>query len=180
MRGSQAAVRTRRRDQGDTVSKRAERALELVQMGELSAERVALEGAQIALGDDATGHLQSPEHLYHSPSLIAHPEKNSSWTRVVCAACAVRQERSSSWTFRHGGRSFAADVGQRQRHFVLVPIRVSVGVRTRSSDRSGSHQDGQIIVLRKLTGGVRGIIVGDVFRRLVARTMAKQMAVRVE
>ena len=44
-------------------------------MGELSAGRVALEGAQIALGDDATGDLQSPEHLYHSPSLIAHPER---------------------------------------------------------------------------------------------------------
>ena len=50
-RGSEAAVRRRRRDQGDNVSKRA---LELVQMGELSAGRLALEGAQIAPGDDAT------------------------------------------------------------------------------------------------------------------------------
>ena len=39
---------------------------------------------------------------------------------------------------------------------------------------------GRITALRKPTGGVRGIIVGDVLRRLVARTMAKQMAVRVE
>ena len=33
---------------------RADRALELVQMGELSTGRLALEGAQIAPGDDAT------------------------------------------------------------------------------------------------------------------------------
>ena len=39
---------------------------------------------------------------------------------------------------------------------------------------------GRITALRKPAGGVRGIIVGDVLRRLVARTMAKQMAVRVE
>ena len=53
-RRSEAAVRRRRRDQGDNVSKRADRALELVQMGELSAGRLALEGAQIAPGDEAT------------------------------------------------------------------------------------------------------------------------------
>ena len=62
--GSEAAVRRRRRDQGDNVSKRADRALELVQMGELSAGRLALEGAQIAPGDDVQGvdgrHLETP------------------------------------------------------------------------------------------------------------------------
>ena len=53
-RGSEAAVRRRRRDQGDNVSKRAERALELVQMGELSTGLSVLEGAQIAPGHDGT------------------------------------------------------------------------------------------------------------------------------
>ena len=34
--------------------------------------------------------------------------------------------------------------------------------------------------LRKPSGGMRGIVVGDVFRRLVARTLAQQFAKKVE
>ena len=39
---------------------------------------------------------------------------------------------------------------------------------------------GRLTALQKPDGGVRGIVVGDIFRRLVARTMAKQISKRVE
>ena len=39
---------------------------------------------------------------------------------------------------------------------------------------------GQMIALQKPNGGVRGIVVGDVVRRLVAKTMAKQFMTRFE
>ena len=39
---------------------------------------------------------------------------------------------------------------------------------------------GRLTALRKPDGGVRGIVVGDILRRLVARTMAKQVASEVE
>ena len=39
---------------------------------------------------------------------------------------------------------------------------------------------GRLTALRKPDGGVRGIIVGDVLRRLVARTIAQQIADQVE
>ena len=39
---------------------------------------------------------------------------------------------------------------------------------------------GRITALVKPAGGVRGIVVGDVFRRLVARTVAQQMGPAVE
>ena len=39
---------------------------------------------------------------------------------------------------------------------------------------------GRLTALRKLDGGVRGIVVGDVFRRAVARTIAKQYVDKVE
>ena len=39
---------------------------------------------------------------------------------------------------------------------------------------------GRLIVLKKPDGGVRGIVVGDVLRRLVGRTMAKQVTKEVE
>ena len=35
---------------------------------------------------------------------------------------------------------------------------------------------GHLTVLQKPDGGVRGILVGDVVRRLIARTMAQQMS----
>ena len=39
---------------------------------------------------------------------------------------------------------------------------------------------GRITALQKPSGGIRGIVVGDVFRRLVARTMAQQLNAAVE
>ena len=39
---------------------------------------------------------------------------------------------------------------------------------------------GRLTALRKPDGGVRGIVVGDVLRRLVARTIAQQIADQVE
>ena len=39
---------------------------------------------------------------------------------------------------------------------------------------------GRMTALRKSDGGVRGIVVGDLFRRLVSRTLAKQFAQQVE
>ena len=39
---------------------------------------------------------------------------------------------------------------------------------------------GRVTALRKRDGGVRGIVAGDVFRRLVARTIAKQLGEEVE
>ena len=39
---------------------------------------------------------------------------------------------------------------------------------------------GRMTALQKPDGGVRGIVVGDVFRRLVARTIAKQFAEQAE
>ena len=39
---------------------------------------------------------------------------------------------------------------------------------------------GRMTALQKPTGGVRGIVVGDFVRRLVARTLARQLGRAVE
>ena len=39
---------------------------------------------------------------------------------------------------------------------------------------------GRSTALQKPTGGVRGIVTGEVFRRLVARNIAQQLACAVE
>ena len=50
-----------------------------------------------------------------------------------------------------------------------VPVRVEPAIRL-----------GRMTALQKPDGGIRGIVVGDVFRRLIARTMAQQIADAVE
>ena len=50
-----------------------------------------------------------------------------------------------------------------------VPVRVEAAVRL-----------GRMTALQKPDGGIRGIVVGDVLRRLIARTMAQQIADAVE
>ena len=35
---------------------------------------------------------------------------------------------------------------------------------------------GRLTALQKLDGGVRGIVAGDIFRRLVSRTLARQLS----
>ena len=44
----------------------------------------------------------------------------------------------------------------------------------------GALRCGRLIALKKPDGGVRGIVVGDVMRRVVVRTIAQQVADRVE
>ena len=173
-RGSEAAVRRRRGDQADNVSKRADRALELVQMGELSAGRLALEGAQIAPGDDAT--FKALTDATRRPPVPRAPlsqshKKNSSWTKIgLCSMCGVpgevlQQGLPACWQ--------------------IICSRCWTPPETRRSS-SSSHQCWLAETLPlpqwKPSGwaGSHGIIVGDVLRRLVARTMAKQMTVRVE
>jgi hypothetical protein len=39
---------------------------------------------------------------------------------------------------------------------------------------------GRLVALRKPDGGVRGLVMGDTFRRLVARTLAQQFAAAFE
>ena len=46
-----------------------------------------------------------------------------------------------------------------------VPVRVEPAIRL-----------GRMTALQKPDGGIRGTVVGDVFRRLIARTMAQQIA----
>ena len=60
IQGAAASCR-RRRGQKDTIERRAARAFELCQLGELSSARQALEGAAIAPGDSKTEKLLKDE-----------------------------------------------------------------------------------------------------------------------
>ena len=151
--------------------------------------RVALEGAQIKPGDDAT--YQALTDATRRPPVPRAPLSQS----IVEAHPEEEFKLDEDWFVQHvrcARRGAAAGpAGMLADHLqpMLDTARDTSLLFQFASVLACGHalptvveaiKMVRITALKKPTGGVHGIIVGDVFRRLVARTMAKQMAVRVE
>ena len=112
---AQSATRRRRRKHKDELSRRAEKALRFVQMGELSTAWQALGGARLAPGNDETLQvLRDPEKRPPLPRETlseavqsADPDFFRIGWRVVLAMCEIIQEGSSRRPVRHDSRTFA-------------------------------------------------------------------------
>ena len=168
----QAVVaRRRRRHQGDDLQKRAVRVELKVALGELSSARQVLEGEAVASGTRETlrsltdeskrlSRLRDPiprEILDHSPPVPFVQDRDKFLN--------VRGEkRGSKRTLRDDRGTFRPLIGH--------------GARANITHHRG-HQD-WMTAFRKANGGVRGIVVGDVVRRLVARTITQQLGPQVE
>ena len=170
-----ATGRVRRRRNGDSVEKRARRALHMVQLGELSAGRQALEGASLAPGDKKTLEaLKDPDRRPALPrnsvpddiSQFAPAEEFSLAQDLFLAN--VRSARRgaalgpSGMTADHvrplleahgdaAALSHAASLLARNE----MPEEVMVAIRC-----------GRITALQKPDGGVRGIVVGGHFQEI--------------
>ena len=181
-------VRRRRRGQAEDAV-RAARALSLVQMGELSSVRQALEGVPLAPGNLATsGILTDPSRrpLFPRRALseevrIAEPAEPFVLDSVEFLVCIRKARRGAA----------AGPSGMTSDH--LFPVLESEGdseslAKVASMLAVGNVPDeiieairlGRLTALSKPDRGVRGIVVGDILRRLVARTIAKQIAKKVE
>ena len=187
-RGHLSSVRARRRNVSDEA-KRAARAMSLVQVGELSAARQALEGAALvpgnlatlrALTDPARRPPMAREEL--SPEVArtepAEPFQLNIDEFLFCPRKARRGAASgpSGMTSDHLFPILESEVdsglfGQVGSLFAVgnVPPAILQALRL-----------GRMTALCKPDGGVRGIVVGDIVRRLVAGSMAKQIAKQVE
>ena len=181
-----ARHRKRRRQlPADDVKRRAARALELVQMGELSAGRQALEGAAIAPGNDAT--LQ----------MLRDPRKRPPRTRLGDEVPRVVMEHVAQSPFRLEEKKFLGNLRSSRRGAAAGPsgmtadhlrpvldTHVHADLLCKLGEQLARAETPQVIVdairlgritaLQKPSGGVRGRVVGDVLRRLVARTIAQQ------
>ena len=150
--------RARRRGGQQGFDKRVARAMQLVQLGELSSGRQALEGADLAPGSDAT--LRALRNLARRPNQPREP---------VPPIPAHRPFELDEGPFGKSLRSAKRGAsggpsGMTGEH--LRPLLEEV-VKT--------IQLGRLAALQKPTGGVRGIVAGEVLRRLVARTMVQQL-----
>ena len=177
--GHVSSRRRRRRQQVEDVERRANRASSLVQMGELSAGRQALEAAVVAPGTQQTLDLlqdstrRPPHPRVAVPNHIAElqPEVPLDLDFTKFKECVHSARRGAA----AGPSGMTATPCWRRKWTVVICTRWPLDPVERHLKRMG-----RMTALQKDDGGVRGIVVGDSFRRLVARTIAKQFSSRAE
>ena len=181
----QAAVAShrRRRRREDDIQRRADRAHALVQMGELSAGRHALEG-QPSLLEQTQVNVHSPtqrrppvpreplpDDLFErrGPLFMLDPDLFAKNLRIARRGAAGGPSEHLRPLLEHHEDMtrfwrFAQDLAR-----AAVPDDIVELVRF-----------GRMTALQKPNGGVRGIVAGDIIRRLVARTISQQLLLVVE
>ena len=174
--------RQRRRDQVDE-EQRATRALKFVQLGELSAGRQALEGAEVAPGTaetlralrnrPATARDDIPEL---PRDLTAFNLDEDLFNKNVRTARKGVAGGPSGMTHDHL-RLLLESLKDLHLFFAVcdfwakgqVPREAVNGIKL-----------GRMTALRKENGGVRGIVAGEVVRRVQAKTIAQQLGPAVK
>ena len=172
-----------------TWNSRAARAEALVHMGELSAARQALEGATVAPGTrDTLNALQDPERRPPVPRNPIPPDI----LHAVPAEQFFLDFDVFARNIRNAKRGAAGGLsGMTAEHlrFILGSPSETAAFFRAAQDlaRADIPKDvlvllrmGRLTALQKPGGGVRGIVCGDIVRRLVARSVAQQIAPAVQ
>ena len=158
-------------------------------MGELSSARQALEGASLAPGsEDTLQALRDPAKRPQEPRTpfprhLAHPEPGTQFSmdrdrfaRNLRSARRGAAGGPSGMTVEHlqplldHPRDLQAFLHAAEKvSRAHIPPAVQEAIRL-----------GRLTALQKANGGVRGIVAGDIVRRLVARTMSQQLMESVQ
>ena len=182
-----AAVRKRRR--GSDQDRKVARAESLVMVGELSSARQVLESADLAPGNLSTLRaLTDPEKR---PPLPRDPPPPELMARMPDSPFQLDEDKLAQ-NIRKARRGAApGPSGMTNEHlFTLLESEDDLslfsqfaGILARGDIPPNALEvirRGRMSALRKANGGVRGIVVGDTLRRLVARTIAQQIGDAVE
>ena len=175
----------RRRHKQDEEERRSDRARSLVHMGELSAAGRALEAAPVAPGTTATlRKLRDPERRppvareeLCQEVVNAVPERAFQLDPEEFLVCLRTARRGAA----AGPSGMAADhlfpiLENGRDSMLLVEMVSTLATGKVPTEIIDGIQLGRLTALQKPDGGVRSIVVGDIVRRLVARTMAKQVS----
>ena len=185
-----AQHRRRRRHGAQTndVEKRAAKALMMVQMGELSSARQALEGAELAPGSPATlAALRDPTRRPDQPRDPIPPALMDLVPRSfeLDEVMFVKNLRSFKRGAAGGPSSMTMEhlrpllESPRDTHLLYGACQL-LAVANIPQEVKDGFRLGRMTALAKPDGGVRGIVAGDVIRRLTARTIAQQLGKAVE
>ena len=183
--GNAATSHRRQRDTSDDLSKRAKKALQLVQWGALSTARQALEGAAVARGSERTlAQLTDPvrrPELPRSPIAREFTEHNPHEQVELCGEVLLKNLRSSRRGVAAGpsgmtGEHLRVILDSESDSDAFTAFACTLAVVEVPHEIMKAIRLGRMTALRKPDGGVRGIVVGDFLRRLVARTLAQQFS----
>ncbi|CAK0791015.1 unnamed protein product, partial [Prorocentrum cordatum] len=183
------ARRGRAPDENEELRSRCERARELIRLGEVSAARQALTASAVAPGTQATldelrdpaRRLQQPREQLSERAARAPPQGLTSLEpdRLLTN---VRRSRRGAAPGPSGmsGEQLQTLLDDEHccdllHHAATLLARAEIPGPVAEALRLG-----RLTALRKSNGRVRGIVTGDVFRRLVARTLAQQVGEEVE
>ena len=154
----------------------------MIQLGEVSAGRQALEGASLATGDERTLNvLKDPARR---PPLPRDPVPHdiAQFEPGECFSLDQELFLKNVRTSRKGAAPVPS--GMTADHLRPLVEHVEAASLLAQNKVPEEVMDaircGRLTALRKPDGGVLGIVVGDVFRRVVARTIAKQIVDKVE
>ena len=187
---SVAHSRKRRRHSVDSeIQRRCDRAQELVQLGELSSGRQALEGASLAPGSEATfAQLTNPTRR---PPHAREPMPQVLMTHEPEVPFELEEMRflQNLRSAKKGAAGGPSGMTTDHLRPVLDNVRDSHLFFTEAEQLSRAYTPqvivntirmGRMTALQKDDGGVRGTVAGDIIRRLVACTVAQQLSPVVE
>ena len=174
---------------GTDVDRRAARASALVRLGELSAASRALTAEPLADGNAATlAELRDPRRRPQTPVVPLSPEVLN---HVPAEPCPLPDTLllANLRTARRG--SAAGPSGMTNEHLrLMLDDPCDLGLLHQAALRFANAavpapvlaaaRLGRIVALRKPTGRLRALVVGDVFRRLVARALAQHFAAALQ
>ena len=185
----QALGQRRRRIPPDPVEHRAERADNLIQMGDLSAARQALDGDPVAPGNHATLRaLRDPQRRPQAPRGPLAPKLIGFQPTALVELeqdRLLKNLRSARRGAAGGPSGMTADhvrpLLDSERDAESFCRMCEEFARAQVSDEVvQALRMGRMTALHKSSGGIRGIVVGDFIRRLVARTLARQLNPAIE
>jgi hypothetical protein len=177
------------RPQADDLERRAARAHALVRLGEVSAARQALLSEPLAPGTAETlAELRDPERRPQQPHgelepelLRLQPQEPLQLDRALFLA-NLRGSRRGAAPGPNGATAehFKVALDDESCFASLCEAAQELAQGTAPPEAVAALRLGRLVALKKPNGKVRGIVSGDVFRRLVARTLAQQLATDFE
>ena len=173
--------RTSRKKARDEIQTRAERAAALAQLGELSAASSALTAPPLAPANAATlAALADPDRRPPTsqvplPEAIAPPALHLNQAKLVVNLRTARRGAAAgpSGTTTEHLRVLLDDEDTAQ---LLGDATQCLASGDVPQDILRGLRLGRMVALQKPDGGVRGLVMSDVFRRLVGRTLAQQFS----
>ena len=169
----------------DDATRRAERAVRLARLGELSSARQALLSEPLAPGDAAT--LQQltdprsrPDQAYQpiAPDLLAWNPDSPAELLPDQFFANLRRSRKGAAPGPSGltGEILRLVLDDDESSHVLWRVAARLARADAPTAVGGWLGIGRLVAVQKPSGGVRGLVVGDFLRRLVSRTLAQQFA----